>query len=309
MNPNDLLLWLSAKKSGTWTRYRAAVDELQVSEELSNYDEDLGEGVPDNSSLPIHNRLKLNLERLGHAEFFRKDFKNGWCVVPPILVCGDNKVDATGILCGARTDQILAQLQGAADVRILVTNQIECPDRIEILAEHNGQLEQLAISTDLYFQTNATRVLLASVPPVDDWQFRTPTELPFSEDWDVHRFSAKSLGWLSATAKEARSASFGLYRFRIAYQLQYYIQLNGRTYKIPVQVGKYLVLRKKRQHVVIYDADNHTFSVPLSYRPPLLVDRALTLCSGLIPYIENGRLIYPNVSSSIAMTAASLLRQ
>ena len=77
MNPNDLLLWLSAKKSGTWSRYLAAVDELQASEEPSNYDDDLGEGVPDNSSFPIHHRLRLNFEILGHAEFFRKDYKNG----------------------------------------------------------------------------------------------------------------------------------------------------------------------------------------------------------------------------------------
>lgn len=309
MNPNDLLLWMSAKKSGTWSRYRAAVDELQLSEEPSNYDEDISEGVSGSNSFPIHHRLRLNFGRLGHVEFFRKDFKNGWCVVPPILVCSANKSDATGILCGARTDHILAQLQGVVNIRVSVTNQIECPDRIEIVAEEKGQLEQLAVSAGLYIQADAPRVLLASAPPVDDWQYRTPAEFPFGEDWEVHRFSAETLKWSLATAEEARAASFGLYRFRIAHQLQYYIQLRGRVYKIPVQVGKYLVLRKKRQHVVVYDADNHTFSVPVSYRPPLLVDRALTLCSGLIPYVENGHLIYPNVSSSIAMTATSLLRQ
>jgi len=246
---------------------------------------------------------------LGHAEFFRNDFKDGWSVVPPILVCSSDRADATGILCGARTNHILAQLQGAANVRVSVTSQAECPDRIEIIAEDNGQLEQLATLTGLYIQPDATRVLLASTPPVDDWQYRTPAELPFGEDWDVHRFSAKMLKWTSATAEEARHSTFGLYRFRIAYQLQYYIKLRGSAYKIPVQVGKYLVLRKKRQHIVIYDVDNHTFSVPVTYRPPLLVDRALVLCTGLIPRIENGRLIYPNVSSAIAMTAANLLRQ
>ena len=309
MNPNDLLLWLSAKKSGTWSRYRAAVDELQIFEEKSNDDEDLGEDVPDNTSLAIHHRLRLNLERLGHAEFFRKDSKSGWCVVPPILVCSASKVGATGILCGARTDHILAQLQALTNIRVSLTNQIECPDRIEVVAETREQLEQLAASIGLYYQANATKMLLASIPPVDNWQYRTPAEFPFGEDWQVHRFSAETLKWVSAIAEEARAASFGLYRFRIAHQLQYYIQLHGGVYKIPVQVGKYLVLRKKRQRVVVYDVDNHTFSVPVSYRLPLLVDRALTLCSGLVPRIENGRLLYTNVSSSIAMTAASLLRQ
>jgi len=309
MNPNDLLLWMSAKKSGTWSRYRAVVDELQVSEEPSNYDEDVGEDVPNNSSFPIYRRLRLNLERLGHAEFFRKDFKSGWCIVPPILVCSANKADTIGILCGARTDHILAQLQGVANICVSVTNQTDCPDRIEIIADDSQQLEQLAASIGLYYQANTVQMLLASIPPVDDLQYRTSTEFPFGEDWEVHRFSVTTLKWSSATAEEVRAALFGLYRFRIAHRLQYYIQLHGRVYKIPVQVGKYLVLRKKRQHVVVYDADKHTFSVPVSYRPPLLMDRALTLYSGLIPRIEKGHLIYHNVSRSIAMTVTSLLRQ
>ena len=311
MSQNDLLLWLSAKKSGTWRRYRAAVDELQIFKELSNSDEDLGEDALDNTSLPIYHRLRLNLERLGHVEFFRKDFKSGWRIVPPILACSSNKENAIGILCGARTDNILGKLLGATNLRVSVTQQIECPDRIKIIADEPllGHLEQLANSTGLYFQANATQMLLASMPPVDDWQYRMLAELPFGEDWDVHRFSAETFKWSSATAEEARDASLGLYRFKIAHQLQYYIRFHGSTYKIPVQMGKYLMLIKKRKRVVLYNTENQTFSVPVSCRPPLLVDRALTLCSGLIPCIDNGRLTYANVSSSIAMTAVNLLRQ
>src|SRR2546430_1413039 len=99
MNPNDLLLWLSAKGSGTWSRYRAAVDELQLSGDENDNDEEIADDVPDRSSFPIHYRLKLNLERLGHAEFFRKDFQNGWRVVPPTLACNETEKGAFGILC------------------------------------------------------------------------------------------------------------------------------------------------------------------------------------------------------------------
>jgi len=310
MNPNDVLLWFSAKGSGSWGRYRAAVDELQMSEDPNGNEEDLNEDVRDSSSLPIHHRLRLNLERLGHAEFFRKDFQNGWRVVPPTLACGDNEEEVIGILCGARSDRLLARIKGmAANLRITVTSQAECPDRIAIMAEDEGRLEQLAISTSLHFQPRAARMLLAAVPPVDDRQLRTPAELPFGDDWEVHRFSTDALGWTSTMADDARSASFGLFRFQMAYQPQYYIRLRGRGYKIPVQVGKYLVLRRRRRRVVAYDADNQSLSVPVSCRPPLLVDRALTLCSGLIPRIESRRLVYQNVSKAIAFTTSGLLRQ
>lgn len=310
MNANNLLVWLSAKGSGSWSRYRAAVDEVQVSDHANGDDEDLRENVPDSSSLPVHHRLRLNLERLGHAEFFRKDFQNGWCVVPPVLACARNQAGAVGILCGARTDNLLARIEdAAADLHITATSQPECPDRIEIIAGDQRQLQQIAESAELYFQAEATRMLLAAAPPIDNWQLRTPAELPFGTDWEVGRFSAGKLGWTFATADEARSASFGLFRFQMAYQPQYYLRFRGKAYKIPVQVGKYIVLRKRRRRVVSYDPGNQTLSVPVSCRPPLLIDRALTLCTGFIPRFERGHLEYHNVSKTIALTTAALLRQ
>jgi hypothetical protein len=61
-------------------------------------------------------------------------------------------------------------------------------------------------------------VLLAAIPPVDDPQLRTATELPFGSDWDVSRFSATTLGWTATMAEEARRSSFGLFRFNVRFQ-------------------------------------------------------------------------------------------
>ncbi len=310
MNANNLLAWLSAKGSGTWSRYRAAVDELQVSNHVNGEDEDLQEDVPDSSSLPVHHRLRLNLERLGHTEFFRKDFNNGWRVVPPVLVCASNQSEAVGILCGARTDQLLGRIgDSSSDLRITETSQKECPDRISIIADDQQQLLSVAESVGLHFQPEASRTLLAAVPAIDDLQLRTPAELPFGADWEVKRFSPKTLGWTSATADEARSASFGLFRFQLPFRPQYYLRLRRKEYTIPVQVGKYIVLRKHRCRVLSYDADKQTLLVPVSCRPPLLIDRALTLCSGLIPRVEKGHLKYWNISKEFALKTAALLKE
>ena len=85
MNANDLLIWLSAKGSGNWSRFRVAIDELYLPDDPIGDDEDLNENAPVGGDLPVQHRLRLNLERLGHAEFFRKGFQNGWRVVPPTL--------------------------------------------------------------------------------------------------------------------------------------------------------------------------------------------------------------------------------
>ncbi len=87
MNANFLLMWLSAKASGSWVRYRAALDELSLSSN-SEIGENSDDTRIDIRTFPIYHRIRQNLERLGHAEFFRKDFPNGWRIVPPILASG-----------------------------------------------------------------------------------------------------------------------------------------------------------------------------------------------------------------------------
>lgn len=310
MNANDLLIWLSAKGSGNWSRFRTAVDDLSLPNDPIGDDEDLNENAPVGGGLSVQHRLRLNLERLGHTEFFRKDFQNGWRVVPPTLACLRKNSEAVGTLCGARTGQLLEHV-GNTDSTFQTTFSIqqECPDRIQIIANYESQLQKFADSVGLYFQPNAVRMLLAAVPPVDNPQLRTPTELPFGTDWDVNRFSSRKLKWVSASSGEAASAFFGLFKFYLRFQNHYYLCLSGNAYKVPVQVGKYIVLRQKRRHVISYDEDKQTLSMPVSCRPPPLIDRALTLCSGLIPDVENGRLEYSNINKTTALTSLALLRQ
>jgi len=310
MNANDLLIWLSAKGSGNWSRFRAAIDELYLLDDPIGDDEDLNENAPVGGGLPVQHRLRLNLERLGHAEFFRKGFQNGWRVVPPTLACLSNNSEAVGTLCGARTGKLLEHVENAdSTLRTTFSIQQGCPDRIQIIAKYESQLQNFADSVGLYFQPDAVRMLLSAVPPVDNLQLRTPTELPFGTDWDVNRFSARKLQWVSASSGEAASAFFGLYRFYVRFQYHYYLCLRKKAYKIPVQVGKYIVLRKKRRHVLSYDEDKQILSMPVSCRPPPLIDRALTLCTGLIPDVENGRLEYSNINKTTALTSSALLRQ
>ncbi len=152
-------------------------------------------------------------------------------------------------------------------------------------------------------------MLLAAIPPVDDSQLRRAVELPFGSDWDVSRFSTNTLGWSAVTVQSARKGTFGLFRFKTTFQPQYYLKLGKASYRIPVQVGKYIVLKKARRSVLSHDGKNKSLVLPVSCRPPLLLDRALTLCSGLVPNLEAGSLNYQNISKEIALVASELLRQ
>jgi hypothetical protein len=309
MIANVLLTWLSAKGSGTWTRYRAALEELLESEASDDKNESL-DPEPSSGGFPLYHQLRQNFERLGHAEFFRPNFPNGWRIAPPTLVSLSDESRAVGIFCGARTDELISDVSAfSSELRVESTKQSNCPDRIQVIAEDQEALKQLAESTGLYFQQNTPLMILAAIPPVDHSQVRRSVELPFGSDWDVSRFSATTLGWKTVTVQNVRKSTFGLFRFNTPFQPQYYLRLRAGSYRISVQVGKYIVLNKARRRVLAYDGNNKALQLPVSCRPPLLVDRALILCSGLAPTLEAGSLNYQNINKDIAMIASALLRQ
>src|ERR1039457_4465120 len=78
---DELLLWLSARGEGSWRTFRAAVEQLRLAEDLERAgDEEFG-----GADFPVHQQLRLNMERLGHVEFFAHGCEEGWRVTPPAL--------------------------------------------------------------------------------------------------------------------------------------------------------------------------------------------------------------------------------
>jgi hypothetical protein len=135
----------------------------------------------------------------------------------------------------------------------------------------------------------------------------------------IERFVPSTLRWTARNHQNERELEFGdvskcrtgLFRFRMKYQRFHYLRWRERTYSVHVQVGKYAVLRHRRvRNLLQYDPSQCMLSVPVSCRPPLLIERALILCTGLLPHFDKtaGRLEYA-VPRDIARLAAGLLRQ
>jgi hypothetical protein len=188
------------------------------------------------------------------------------------------------------------------------------PDQILINAEDGDALAAAADQAGLFLHDDAPAALLASLPPVDDPRVRRQTELPVGSDWRIERFSTEDLVWRSATVDDARAASSGLFRFSFRHQTHVLLCSKGAVARIPGQVGKYLVLRRRRRQVLRYETSKRTLSMPTSCRPPFLIERALIMCSGLPPSYDRdgprgGSLRYAEIPDDIAAIAAALLRQ
>lgn len=317
MSLNGLLTWMSARGSGSWAQFRGAVEELHV--ESGDRDED-GENVGDSTAgdLPVYQAVRLSLQRLAHVEFYCSSAEADWRVVPPSLAVHREGDRWVGILCGARPPDLRERI-GESVVTWESQAGLGMPDCIRLLASDLAGLEAAAKAGGLHIQLEAPASILAAIPPVDDPRSRVSADAPSVPGWMIERFVPSTLRWTAQNHWNERELEFGdvhecrtgLFRFRMKYQRFHYLRWRGRTYSVHVQVGKYAVLRHRRvRNLLQYDPLRSMLSVPVSCRPPLLIERALVLCTGLLPDLDKttGCLDY-RVPREIARLAGGLLRQ
>ncbi len=302
---DDLLLWLSAKGAGSWPQFRAAVEELHVQRQASLPDDSGGDRS--GSDLPVYHEARFALQQLAHVEFRGGEAALSWRVVPPSLaiIPGPN---AFGLLCGARSAPLLERLRNVVDVE---TSPIEGgPQRVVLHADSEDSIAARARELGLNVQESAPVALLCAIPGVRDVAAWFAAEMPETPGWSIQRFSPSRLQWTAIPQAEVARVGTALFRFVMKHQRFYYIRWRGRSYRVPVQVGKYAVMGK-RHAAIFYDSDCGILSVPAVCRPPLLVERALVLCSGVLPRFDpvSARVEYADVPRDVVRLAAQLLCQ
>jgi hypothetical protein len=312
MTLDYILLWLSAKGQGSWSQFRAAVEELYTRQDgglPGEAGDDAGDSAGADPDLPLYQQVRFALQRLGHVEFFAHQAENRWRIVPPTVAFVSEDND-NGLLCGARTPALLERLYQLGDVEVLASQVEGTPQRILLRAASQCVVAQCAEMIGFQIQRAAPTAILSAIPGVRDpvaWR-RSP--MPETPGWFVHRFSVHRRLWIEVPQADAASAYMGLFRFVMKHQRLYYLRWRSGSYRVPVQVGKYAINRKRRG-ILVYDAARQVLSFPAMFRPPLLVERALVLCSGRLPHFEasSGRVEYPEVPDHVAQLAAQLLQQ
>ena len=288
MAMNALLLWMSARKSGSVASFRSRVAELGITRGRS----------------PVQ-ILQWNLAMLGHAEFDPAADGAGWRVAPPILAAGDPGQSPSAFLCGARTLELLDRL-GATGMREHRQIQNACPDIIEVGATSALELEECAARAGIEVQWNAPLAVLTCCTPPTERQL-VSSDLPIG-GWEVSRFSKTGLAWVSSSVDEAHAAAAGLFRFRSKYETRHVLIEGGSPFAVEPAVGKYRIF--KRCHSPLsYSMPEKALKIRASCRPPRLVERALVLCSGALPVFADGLLTYNRIEPSMASSVASLLGQ
>ena len=286
---NEILLWMSARRSGSAESFRSKVAELGL--------------VGGRSPQRI---VQWNLGNLGHAEFEPRAGDDGWRIAPPVIAAGDPCRGGKAFLCGARTAPMLARLSAIFGSRLSRRPQTGGPDIVQVTAPSAIALANQAAAAHIEIQWNAPLAILACCPRPTDLQL-TPVEIPVG-GWQVSRFSKTGLAWVQSSVDMARSATAGLFRFRSDFATHYILVEKSAAFATEAAAGKCRILRR-RHSAIAYRSSDQTFVVRASCRPPPLVERALILCSGALPTFTDGLLAYGGVELNIASAIATLLGQ
>ncbi len=306
MKANELLFWLSARRQGSWQQFRAAVEELHAGDTERDAE---GDG-----DFPLHQRLRLNLEGLGHVEFFASGCEGGWRVAPPTLATHSIPGGTRGVVCGARSPALYARLHRLrTDLGYETVDSDGAPTVVRIVAPDADAIARASSQAALHLQIDAPFALLSHLPTCGPPSPTQPaTEFPRGNEWAISEFDAERLEWRRIENRNVQAVRFGLLRFLVHYQRpRYFLRWNGSTFEVPRAIGLYALLRRKRRMVLRYDAAACRLALPAVCRPPRLLERALMLCSGLPPVYELATvsLVYSDVPSDIADLAAKLLCQ
>ena len=309
MKANELLLWLSARREGSWRQFRAAAEELHSTDNGFEANESSGTG---DDEFGLHQRLRLDLECLAHVEFFASSCEEGWRVTPPILAVHPMPNGFRAILCGARSPALHERVIRAGHTLGCETfDSLDVPDVIRFVANDISALSEMASQAGIRFQLDAPFAMLAHIPPCDPPSRRRPqSEFPVGADWRIREFDSVTFGWRTTNRQRAQTADTGLFEFQLYDRWNYFLRWAGGTFKLPRAVALYIRLSHHRG-LLRYDTQTRTLSLPGSCRPPRMLERALVLCSGFPPSFDPAtvRLTYTDVPFEIAQFAAELLRQ
>ena len=293
---NPLLLWMSARQAGSASSFRARVAELQPEHARRG-----GGAAP-------HYLAAWMLSKLGHAEFHPAADGAGWRVAPPVLAASGIHASPHAVLCGARTEPLLAALAAAADAqRLHLLPQPGAPDLVEVHAESSALLSRIGADARIPIQWNAPLAILAACPPVSEIALQQQP-MPIGAGWTVSRFSKSGLAWVPCTPAEIRSPRTNLFRFKGEYSTTYMLQADGRSWICDAAIGKYRVLTR-RHRPLTYSAPTQDLAIALSCRPPELVERALVISSGRLPEVRGTDIVYTRIAPATAATAAAVLGQ
>jgi hypothetical protein len=322
---DDVLHWLSEREDG-----RAANEAFARAWEWSCLRRDMPQ-------LAGEWRLAVEMLRsLGHVE---RDFTRQQVAVAPATVVALPNSAGLSVLAGARPLRLLERLNDVDDDDAVVGDAVSCwslhtRTALRVGGEPAGPAsvylewdpdQKPAVTCGLAklgvgLTGTTSQVLLSMLGPLDRELKHTPPLL-MSPGHQMWRWTRRDARWHWSLRADDGPAGFYRYRIASGNRFGWRPEAGGPLLPIEPALGRWLSLRAEGQTALLHHhVVGNLLIVPADLRLPRLLDRALTLRSGLPPDLMIGYrlderrapgnyLAYENVDRPAADAAAAVIGQ
>lgn len=240
---------------------------------------------------------------LGHLELQTAFYSTAsdWSVPPPVFVVGANN---GGYLAGFHSKTLLESIDAALIPEGAHRKSTSTPEQVIVhrwigLSELNVE-ELLKDVKDPHGRpVKVTRgldsVIASKLPTLDEiWECGEPIYIEKLDN--LVKFDVHQARWIRVdTLQDTGAYKVGLHGTRYVYR-----DSNGNTRQVGYRAAKILAARAKNTQLHKYDPTTGQFTATLGVDPPGLFARALVVSSGMLPKIDNGKLIYTSVNPIVA---------
>lgn len=247
------------------------------------------------------------LVSLGHIdlELDERLRPRAWSVAPPILVASA----AGAFLAGWRSPELLfalGQVTHTVGSRVEWTSQPGGPTRVGLL-DAADDLEAIAsrvselVGTTLHVARDAPLRIARALPPLESVRQALPLAPVLPDSVPLQRLNEVSLTWEHVDSLRAPGAYRAGARPRLTMHVS---EADARISES--RLAKWLAVT--RTPLIAYAPDRQRAICHLGTEPPGLYERALVLCSGLLPARVDGHLVeYADVPAPVIGALTSRL--
>lgn len=263
----DILLeYLSWKKIGNWEQFKKYVSNLDYEDSFESY---------------FSTELARTFSRLGHIEFKFKD-KRKFSICPAAISLFGNSYK--GVLCGYRTKEQLEILKFYCEQNNLNFDEIDnykAPTTIIIDFKNEQNLltfeEKFALGIKIV--KNFSQNLLDLIPSINEY---VKSLSPHDGEPARERYDLNSFNHIKIKDSYTKPQENILYS-NDGYIKKYYLYKNNIWFEIDKSYAIFYILKQEKNLQKYIDFKDNKINLIKYIQFPELIDRALTLQSGLNP--------------------------
>jgi hypothetical protein len=293
-SPYDhLLTYLSEKGHGRWIDFLKAIKLLDLEESAFG--------------------IAIRLCHLAHLDFDSLSIENtkDWSISTPCLALTvDKHNEAQAVLYGKRNPAFLQALSAAAtrnNVRVIFTEQEKGPSVITFKSETMDNLNRAVTQVGITMVQKPAWKIILVLPQLNSLVFSTLIDHPLYGE--IHRFDLDQFKWKPVQREDRDKIGDGLYRFGNSYRLRHALISSHKAWHVEAESGIWWILSRLGKNVLRWSRSKQELSLPYMANPPLLLTRALVLCSGYLPTVRNSRSYFIGINEPIARYTAEWLGQ